>query len=69
MDIHFVANSTLCWECANATGNCSWSEDLIPVEGWVAEYSTKTKEDSYRVIACPEFVRDSYQNGQVRMKK
>lgn len=64
--------STICWMCVNATGRCSWSEDLIPVEGWIAE-PTKIKItdnqtlDSFKVLACPLFVQDSTDNGQKRL--
>ena len=27
---------TLCWKCERACGGCSWSADLIPVDGWDA---------------------------------
>lgn len=55
---------TLCWECANNCGKCSWSKDFTPVENWEA-VPTKIKEyhnrssyiESYRVISCPEFER------------
>ena len=52
--------TTLCWDCQKATGKCSWSEKLIPVEGWTAEptYTASSDMHSYRVIECPEFVRD-----------
>lgn len=53
---------TLCWDCQNACGKCSWSKDLTPVDGWNAK-PTKIKshgayDDSYLVIECPEFIRD-----------
>lgn len=51
---------TLCWDCEKATGGCSWSDKLIPVEGWDA-IPTKIKmviykeTDSYKVLNCPLF--------------
>lgn len=53
---------TLCWKCANACGECSWSDhwEHSPVPGWKAE-QTVMKNDSrvavsYIVTECPEFV-------------
>lgn len=61
---------TLCWECANATGNCSWSSKLVPVEGWVAK-PVKKKDglDSFCVYICPKFERDAYDMGLTRVGK
>ena len=60
-----LQRSTLCWHCANATGNCSWSRygEQTPVPGWTAirrdmhdnHYGTI---ESYCVIKCPEFQPD-----------
>jgi hypothetical protein len=57
----FVKTDTLCWDCKNATGGCSWSSSFVPVEGWDA---TKTivkvvqkEEESYIVRKCPLFER------------
>lgn len=52
---------SLCWSCRNSVpdkyGNgCSWSRDLIPVEGWQADY--KKKHDSWHVNRCPEYAQD-----------
>lgn len=55
---------TLCWECANATGGCSWSQRFRPVPGWDAtptvlhQDGVVRKITSYHVKACPEFVED-----------
>ena len=58
---------TLCWDCAKATGMCPWSKRSKPVEGWEAEFVPRnggTKPyDTYVVIACPLFERDSYDYG------
>lgn len=67
MDVQYYG--TLCWECANATGSCSWSKSFKPVDGWKAKkttlnlgysaYSGKPKKAvSYIVKKCPEFVPD-----------
>lgn len=54
--------TTLCWDCAKNCGDCSWSHDFTPVEGWEAiptklqAYGHAEGEiDSYKVIKCPEF--------------
>ena len=61
-------HDTLCWDCAKATGKCSWSKNFVPVEGWEAD-PTKVKNgfitwkgrkifslvDSFDVHECPEF--------------
>jgi len=54
---------TLCWICKNATGGCSWSHDLVPVEGWTVEetgaptyLATKKRLiPTVCVVKCPEF--------------
>lgn len=53
---------TLCLICQKAGGNCSWSKDFTPVEGWNAKPTKiRCREqktgyiDSYHVIECPEF--------------
>ena len=57
---------TLCFKCANACGNCSWSDSSFqPIPGWVA-LQTKVAcrdgklryMDSYHVMACPMFQAD-----------
>lgn len=62
---------TLCWDCENACGKCSWSAELKPVKGWKAEKTWVTtqkdhKVESRRVIKCPEFKRDAYGFGLYR---
>ena len=52
---------TICWECQRATGNCSWSQSLTPVEGWTANKTYIHNEQggkmkSYKVIECPLFI-------------
>lgn len=58
-------SGTLCWECDNAYGGCSWSRNFTPVEGWDAQYVRRVYKskgvyvmDSYEVRNCPEFVLD-----------
>ena len=62
--------STLCWDCARATGGCPWSDRLRPVKGWTAIPTRKnTMLASYIVIECPGFIRDAYASGLKRYKK
>ena len=56
----------LCWDCANATGGCSWSDNLRPVKGWEAKRTHKKEFDSWLVINCPKFERDAYDFGLYR---
>ena len=49
-------NETLCWNCANACSNgCSWSRELVPVDGWDAVETRK----GYLVKACPQFEKET----------
>lgn len=58
-----MGKQSICWDCKNSTGGgCSWSKELKPVEGWDA----KTDGDSYLVIKCQLFDRNSYCFGQFR---
>lgn len=63
---------TICWDCANACGGCSWSDHWqhSPVDGWTAIRSDITGKDvtveSYIVLDCPEFERDAEGKGQWR---
>lgn len=60
-------NGTICWNCKNACGGCSWSKEFKPVEGWDATYSPvmyargydykREFKESYVVHECPEFER------------
>lgn len=50
------ARETLCFQCARATGGCSWSDELRPVRGWFARRGTVNgKPYSYSVFRCPEY--------------
>ena len=52
----FEASETLCIMCANSCiGACSWSAELKPVDGWVAEENPR----GYLVRECPEFVKET----------
>ena len=52
-----IRNETLCFSCANACNHgCSWSDEFIPVEGWTAV----PNKDSFQVISCPEYKKDTY---------
>ena len=49
---------TKCILCAHSCANpCCWADEQKPVPGWVAE---KTRL-GYRVIECPEYVKDTYE--------
>lgn len=68
------SQGTLCWECQKATGTCSWSKNLTPVKGWIADGGKMAMGDrlvdSYFVHECPEFEKDNpkreqeYHDGQ-----
>ena len=57
-----IKKSSLCLDCKNCVGLCSWSHHLQPVEGWEAEEtvirSTAGVTTGYRVISCPEFEKE-----------
>lgn len=62
---------TLCWDCENSTKPhiCPWARDATPVKGWVAKPTRlggSYPMDSYRVIDCPLFKRDSFDGGVTR---
>ena len=65
MDMGRQKISTICWDCVNACrSGCSWSENFTPVEGWEAEHIVDEKKgtDTYRVIRCPQFAKESRAN-------
>ena len=70
MNMNFMTTEkTLCWDCANAMGTCSWSKKMIPVEGWEAIPTEKQQFrgeplKSFLVTKCPEFKRDAWNGGQ-----
>lgn len=52
---------TLCWECKNAFGGCTWAKKFEPVDGWTAIKTNPIRgrnSNSYHVIRCPEFDPD-----------
>ena len=72
----FLQIQTLCWQCKNALGKCSWAEidytkqnrpiKFEPVEGWEAIETIKGRYTSYCVIKCPKFDPDEYIGGKGR---
>ena len=49
----------LCWDCVKATGGCSWSRNLKPVDGWIAkQVKRKDGETTYKITSCPQFIHD-----------
>ena len=50
----FNKSNTICWDCEKCGGGCSWSHDLIPVNGWEVD-EDYILEDSYIVKECPLF--------------
>jgi hypothetical protein len=68
-DKSFCYEQSLCWDCALATQpwKCEWADRFEPVPGWEAEKCYCGKKgygyESYNVIACPKFKRDSYAGG------
>ena len=65
---------TICWDCVKACGACSWSSGLQPVDGWKVEETEFADShgetgQTYCVLWCPEFERDSFRFGEIRMKK
>lgn len=52
-----------CWTCQNYATGCSWSENNVPVPGWIAEpvirkHRGKENGIGYKVLSCPEYVND-----------
>ena len=61
---------TKCWDCAKATGGCSWADAFIPVKGWKAIATTKPGiRSSYLILECPEFQADAMSGGQYWTKE
>lgn len=50
-----LEGDTICWDCKNACGDCSWSRFLMPVVGWEAIETEVDENKSYRVVNCPSF--------------
>ena len=52
--------NTICWHCANACGGCSWSDELIPVNGWNAvETRINCIGQGFIVMGCPEYIEEA----------
>ena len=48
--------NTLCWDCENRIGGCSWTQNFEADEGWKAEAVTNSdNSDTYLVRECPQF--------------
>ena len=68
-DNNFFYDQSLCWDCALATQpwKCEWADRFEPVPGWEAEKCYCGQKgygyESYDVIACPKFKRNSYAGG------
>ena len=57
--------STICWDCQNACGGCSWSKYRMfqPVKGWEViptdiHIGNGVRVQSYVVLKCPQFKPD-----------
>ncbi len=67
--------TTLCWSCGRFSGRCSWSARFEPVEGWEAEPrrlslgARGSMVQSYTVYRCPQYERDSEEDGNERRKR
>lgn len=49
----------LCFSCAKACGKCSWSYNLVPVDGWTARFSILPNNiETFKVIKCPQYEFD-----------
>ena len=63
---HTYTSNSLCWECAKAYGDCTWSSTFEPVQGWNAKRKDicfeangkKYISESYYVYECPEFEKE-----------
>lgn len=65
-------HSTLCWDCRNACGGCSWSRYKVwqPVPGWTAVESSipgnkGARVQTFIVLDCPEFIPDKINDKEV----
>jgi len=62
--VYLNKKEQLCWSCDKAcNGGCSWSRELVPVEGWDAEPIKVKQEngryvDSFRIKGCPLYKRE-----------
>ncbi len=62
-----VSESSICWDCERSCAGCSWSRYFEPVVGWKAIPTIVNvrafKMESFRVVECPLFKRDSIRAG------
>lgn len=60
--VHRKGDQSLCWNCKNCFGGCSWAERFEPVEGWRAERTIikyfNIETPSFLVRDCPLFAVD-----------
>ena len=67
----YTNEQSLCWDCFWSTHpeKCQWVARNKPVKGWNAEPTRVSPRsapfDSYKVVGCPKFKRDSYRGGLV----
>lgn len=52
-----------CWTCRLSYGQCPWSKNFQPIEGWEAELTHKTVRgkvvyDSFEIKHCPMYQQD-----------
>lgn len=79
---NWTKKQTLCWECENACGGCSWSEidpetgrpRFEPVPGWTAEESSLHMSHgrdmkSYHITDCPQFKGDRSKTRRKKMSE
>lgn len=68
-----MSKEQLCWTCQRACGDCSWSQSLIPVEGWTATPSsiktTGKEEPTYHIELCPLYIPDEGMSIKSRQRK
>jgi hypothetical protein len=57
-----LKNENICFNCKKACGECSWSLNFTPVEGWTATPSVVNDlgelKNTYHITSCPEFTSD-----------
>ena len=63
-----VSFTSICGDCKNSVGLCSWSHKLKPVPGWDAEMVLRRNNDGsyskgYCVRSCPKFCKEHRSEG------
>lgn len=77
---NYMETDTLCWDCANAYGDCEWTEEgtdgktaFQPVPGWKVKQRKilrgETFEELTRVVECPKFLPEPGRTVHNRIKK